>query len=105
MKYEQFSIFETPQKGIEKKVSVQSPPAAHKKRDASTNTYKEFYSAAKRIDLRVGEKSDAKRKILEMYFPARFGKRGNQPAHSRGNYSIGATFLHVMSYATKRMRE
>ena len=93
MKYEQFSIFETPQKGIEKKVSVQSPPAAHKKRDESTNTYKEFYSAAKRIDLRVGEKS------------ARFGKRGNQPAHSRGNYSIGATFLHVMSYATKRMRE
>lgn len=65
--------------------------------------YKSFYREGERLSTSFGEDVISKRKLLENYFPRRFGKNGKQPIQKMEDLQAGSVFKKMLDYSERRI--
>ena len=76
-----------------------------RKRVAKDETYALFYNDVQKnhVSMNASTSTSLKRKLLPKYFPARFGKKGNQPIGSKDDSQVDRIFARVCEYTRERL--
>ncbi|RMD67573.1 hypothetical protein D6817_01195 [Candidatus Pacearchaeota archaeon] len=86
------------------RVLAQVREARADSKTARAELYANFAREAEQlgISLTLDKQTHEKVRLLEKYFPKRFGVRGVQPLNALESCAIGKIFLNLLNYAQKR---